>query len=45
MDPRPGDVMYTKADVSKFNKHGWASQVDLEIGLNSVYQRLKDELE
>ncbi len=45
VDPRPGDVMYTKADVSKFNKHGWSSQVDLEIGLNSVYQRLKDELE
>ena len=45
VEPRVGDVMLTEADLSKFNSHGWTSQVDLEYGLSSVYERLKEELE
>lgn len=45
VEPRVGDVMLTKADLSKFNKHGWSSQIDLEFGLNSVYERLKEEVQ
>ena len=35
VEPRPGDVMFTEADLSKFKKHGWESKVDLKEGLNS----------
>ena len=44
VDPRPGDVMYTEADLSKFKAHGWESKVRLQEGLNSVYKKLKEEL-
>ncbi len=40
---RAGDVMYTKADLNKFKKHGWSSEVPLREGLCSVYERLKNE--
>jgi len=43
--PRKGDVMLTKADLSKFKAHGWESKVSLQNGLNSVYSTLKKELE
>ena len=44
VDPRPGDVMFTEADLSKFSAHGWKSQVKLQDGLNSVYNQLKEEM-
>ena len=44
MEPRPGDVMFTEADLDKFKAHGWKSKVSLEEGLNSVYRTLKEEL-
>jgi len=44
VEPRAGDVMLTKADLSKFGKHGWKSRVDLQTGLHSVYRTLKEEL-
>jgi nucleoside-diphosphate-sugar epimerase len=41
--PRVGDVGFTKADLSKFEKHGWTSKVKLSEGLSSVYERLLNE--
>lgn len=41
--PRPGDVMLTKADLSKFKKHGWNSKIKLKEGLSKVYERLSNE--
>ncbi len=44
VEPRPGDVMFTEANLSKFKKHGWESKVSLQNGLRSVYRALKEEL-
>lgn len=41
--PRAGDVGTTKADLSKFNSHGWNSKVKLLEGLSAVYERLSSE--
>jgi len=41
---RKGDVMLTRADLSKFKQHGWESKVSLREGLNDVYSRLSREL-
>ena len=41
--PRAGDVGFTKADLSKFNSHGWNSKVNLSQGLSAVYERLLNE--
>ena len=40
VEERKGDVMLTRADLSKFNQHGWKSQIDLKTGLNDVYSKL-----
>ncbi len=42
--PRPGDVMHTRADLKKFNKHGWSSNIPLCTGLERVFERLKNEV-
>lgn len=44
VDPRQGDVMLTKADLSKFKSHGWYTKVDLKEGLHAVFERLRKEL-
>ena len=44
VDPRVGDVMLTKADLSKFKAHGWKSKVKLKKGLKSVFKTLKEEI-
>ena len=44
VDPRVGDVMLTKADLSKFKSHGWKSKVKLKKGLKSVFKTLKEEM-
>ena len=44
IEPRPGDVMLTKADLSKFKLHGWESKVNLSEGLDSIYRTLKKEI-
>jgi len=36
--------MFTEADLDKFKAHGWESRVPLQEGLNSVYGKLKEEL-
>ncbi len=41
---RKGDVMLTKADLSKFESHGWKGTVNLRDGLDSVFRALKEEL-
>jgi len=40
IEPRAGDVMLTRADLSKFKQHGWGSKTKLTEGLNDVYGRL-----
>tara|TARA_R110000824_G_scaffold12307_8_gene54059 strand:- start:2912 stop:3772 length:861 start_codon:yes stop_codon:yes gene_type:complete len=45
VEERKGDVMLTRADLSKFNQHGWKSEIDLETGLNDVYSKLAKELQ
>ena len=42
--PRPGDVLYTEANLLKLKKFGWDSKIDLNAGLDSVYKKLKEEL-
>ena len=44
VEPRAGDVMLTKADLSKFKSHGWKSNVKLKKGLESVFKTLKEEM-
>ena len=44
IEERKGDVMLTRADLSKFKQHGWESKVSLREGLNDVYSRLSREL-
>ena len=43
-EPRVGDVMLTKADLTKFKSHGWESKIPLREGLNSVFRTLKEEM-
>lgn len=43
VEPRKGDVMLTRANLDKFNQHGWTSKVDLNAGLDDVYSRLSKE--
>tara|TARA_R110000824_G_scaffold35823_6_gene111846 strand:- start:154 stop:1017 length:864 start_codon:yes stop_codon:yes gene_type:complete len=44
IEERKGDVMLTRADLSKFKQHGWKSRVNLRDGLDDVYSRLATEL-
>ena len=44
IEERKGDVMLTRADLSKFKQHGWESRVNLRDGLSDVYSRLATEL-
>lgn len=44
VEERKGDVMLTRADLSKFSKHGWESKVGLTAGLNDVYSTLAKQL-
>jgi len=44
IEPRQGDVMLTRANLEKFNQHGWTSKIDLESGLDAVYSRLAREM-
>ena len=41
--PRQGDVSFTRADLSKFESHGWKAKVSLQTGLDDVYGRLLSE--
>ena len=43
-ESRKGDVMLTKADLTKLQSHGWESKVNLREGLNSVFKRLREEI-
>ena len=43
-ESRKGDVMLTKADLTKLQSHGWESKVNLRDGLSSVFKRLKEEI-
>ena len=44
INSRKGDVMLTKADLSKLESHGWESKVKLRDGLNSVFKTLKEDI-
>jgi nucleoside-diphosphate-sugar epimerase len=43
-DDRPGDVMFTKANMDKFKKIGWSPSVNIEKGIHSCFNNLKKEL-
>tara|TARA_Y100001937_G_scaffold128850_1_gene209072 strand:+ start:44005 stop:44889 length:885 start_codon:yes stop_codon:yes gene_type:complete len=45
VESRSGDVMLTKADLSKLEAHGWKSKVDLQTGLHSIYRILKEDID
>ena len=42
--PRPGDVMSTQANLAKFKKHGWKSEVSLHHGLEEVFEIFSKEI-
>ncbi len=44
VEPRPGDVLFTEADLAKFKFHGWDSKTSLQEGLNLIYSKLKMEI-
>ena len=43
-DERIGDVLFTKADISKINKLGWHHSVSIDDGLNKCFEKVKSEL-
>jgi len=44
VEPRKGDVMYTKADMSPIEKIGWKPQVEITKGVEECFEKLKIEI-
>ena len=44
VDPREGDVLFTKADMSNMQEVGWVPLIDIFNGISECFGRLKDEL-
>tara|TARA_A100001515_G_scaffold133400_1_gene122581 strand:+ start:520 stop:1416 length:897 start_codon:yes stop_codon:yes gene_type:complete len=44
-DPRPGDVMFTKANMNKFKEIGWKPSNKISDGIHSCFRNLKKELD
>ena len=44
VDPRPGDVARTKADIRKLKNIGWSADIAIEDGIDSCFKELKNEL-
>ena len=44
VDPRPGDVATTKADVRKLRNIGWSANISIKDGIDSCFKELKNEL-
>lgn len=43
VDPRAGDVMYTKADTSGLKKLGWQVKVNIKEGIRKCFKGVKNE--
>jgi UDP-glucose 4-epimerase len=41
--PRPGDVMLTKADTKPLASLGWKTKIDIKTGINQCFEKLKKE--
>ena len=44
VEERKGDVLLTRADLSKFDQHGWRPKKNLIAGLNDIYSKLSREI-
>ena len=44
VEERKGDVLLTRADLSKFDQHGWKPEKNLIVGLNNIYSKLSMEI-
>lgn len=44
VDPRPGDVSVTKAEVRKLGKIGWKTEINIKNGIDKCFRELKNEL-
>jgi UDP-glucose 4-epimerase len=44
VNPRPGEVLSTKADTSKLEKLGWISKIPIESGIYECFAKLKKEI-
>ncbi len=42
---RPGDVLHSRSDLEKFKSHGWRSSINYKDGLNSVFQKIKKDVD
>ena len=43
VDPRPGDVLLTKANSDELKNIGWQAQISIEKGIDSCFNKLKGE--
>ena len=44
VEPRKGDVLLTKADMSAMRQIGWEPKVDIFNGISECFRKLKEEL-
>ena len=44
VEPRPGDVSVTKAEVRKLGNIGWNAEINIKNGIDSCFKELKNEL-
>jgi UDP-glucose 4-epimerase len=44
IEPRLGDVLETKADISKLKKLGWKTKIDIKKGVDRCFKNLKKEI-
>ena len=42
-DPRPGDILETKADVTKLASVGWKTKQDITNGVKECFELLRKE--
>ena len=44
VEPRPGDVSTTLAEVRKLSNIGWKAEISIKDGINNCFKELKNEL-
>ena len=44
VEPRKGDVFYTKADISRIKELGWGPKIDIREGVEECFSALQQEL-
>lgn len=45
VDPRPGDVLLTKANSDSLKRLGWQTKINIKNGINQCFEKLKGEIE